>query len=1005
MKKHASFKPTLVALTVASVFGSYSATTYAQEANNQAQDNEYEVIEVSGIRRSLVQSMDIKRSSDGVVDAISAQDIGKFPDTNLAESLQRITGVSIDRQNNEGSRVTVRGWGPQYNLITLNGRQMPAANLSETTVNNDRSFDFANLAAESVSGVEVYKTGKAHITTGGIGATINILSHKPLSAPGMLANVAVKGIMDDTRIGDDITPEISGIFSNTFADDTIGISVVASRSVRDNFQGSGQVTSGWNSSLLTQDIVDGTGSPVIGADAGDVYSVPQNYMYRFEDFSRTRTNAQLTFQYAPSDKFKATLDYTYSEFDQDVNRQEFSAWFGGGAYSGTTFSEANSAGVVSPQVLNNLDGWELSFGVGEWGTKNEIDSLGLNLEWNVSDNLKFTFDAHSSTAEATPKDDRGSNNILTAVTPTRTSSTVDFTTTIPELRVNLSSPNGQIDPSTMILSGISMRDGYMKTEIDQYQFNGQYTFDDGIISSIDFGISHLTMNNRTAFSQNQGGNWGGVGFTGDSSEARSQGFWNSLAGDGDGNFSDEAFVVADLVDVPGSNLGAAGQMVWVDYGQFESDIAALYMRDPGLPGNVFQHCNPGTLCVAPDYQNDMRLEEEQLAFYAQANLVFDIGDKPAKLNLGVRHESTDVTANSLFPNYVTQVWSAGNEMILGQDGGLFESGENSYDYFLPNIDFQIDLTDDIVARASYSKSIARANYSQLQPATIPIGNQPRTFDASAANAGDPTLKPLESDNIDLSLEWYYGEGSYVSLGYYTKDVKNFIGTSIENRIIYPDLVNPASGARLAEAQAAVQDPTNAAVEIRNYYIAQGWIDASDGSLIGDTSVYDPLTYTVSVAINNEDATIDGFEFAAQHLFGESGFGVITNYTTVDGDVAYDDSAVGANQFALIGLSDSANLVGFYDKDGLQIRLAYNWRDEFLSSTTGGNNQFEPAYTEEYSQLDMSINYQVTEQLQLSLDAINLTEEERRVRARGTDAVIFAGEQSARYTLGLRYVFY
>ena len=101
----------------------------------------------------MVKSMDLKRSAQGIVDAITAEDIGKMPDTNLAESLQRITGVSIDRQNNEGSRVTVRGWGPEYNMITLNGRQMPAANLTDTAVDTRRSFDFANLAAESVSGV------------------------------------------------------------------------------------------------------------------------------------------------------------------------------------------------------------------------------------------------------------------------------------------------------------------------------------------------------------------------------------------------------------------------------------------------------------------------------------------------------------------------------------------------------------------------------------------------------------------------------------------------------------------------------------------------------------------------------------------------------------------------------------------------------------------------------------------------------------------------------------
>ncbi len=138
-----------------------------------------EEVVVTGIRSSLERSMDVKRMGQGVVDAISATEIGKMPDTNLAESLQRVTGVSIDRVNGEGSRVTVRGFGPDYNVITLNGRQMPAANLEDTTASASRSFDFAQLAAESVSGVQVYKTGRADLNTGGIGSTINVSTTRP----------------------------------------------------------------------------------------------------------------------------------------------------------------------------------------------------------------------------------------------------------------------------------------------------------------------------------------------------------------------------------------------------------------------------------------------------------------------------------------------------------------------------------------------------------------------------------------------------------------------------------------------------------------------------------------------------------------------------------------------------------------------------------------------------------------------------------------------------------
>src|SRR5689334_19406013 len=159
-------------------------------AQDQTENSELEEVVVTGLRGSLKASMDLKRDASGVVDAISAEDIGKFPDTNLAESLQRITGVSIDRVNGEGSSVTVRGFGPTFNLVTLNGRQLPAASVGSITGNptsvgaqgTSRSFDFATLASEGVSGLEVYKTGNAAVPSGGIGATINIKTIKPLDS-------------------------------------------------------------------------------------------------------------------------------------------------------------------------------------------------------------------------------------------------------------------------------------------------------------------------------------------------------------------------------------------------------------------------------------------------------------------------------------------------------------------------------------------------------------------------------------------------------------------------------------------------------------------------------------------------------------------------------------------------------------------------------------------------------------------------------------------------------
>src|SRR5690625_1744188 len=156
MHKNTRFKKKLIASAVAScVLTGFSGTTLAQQ-----EEPVYEEILVSGIRASLERAMDIKRDSPGVVDSISAEDIGKFPDTNLAESLQRVTGLSINRSDGEGSQVTARGIGAELNMVTLNGRVMPAVANSNTGDAATRAYDFANLASESVAGVDVYKTGR-----------------------------------------------------------------------------------------------------------------------------------------------------------------------------------------------------------------------------------------------------------------------------------------------------------------------------------------------------------------------------------------------------------------------------------------------------------------------------------------------------------------------------------------------------------------------------------------------------------------------------------------------------------------------------------------------------------------------------------------------------------------------------------------------------------------------------------------------------------------------------
>ena len=284
---------TRLAASISLCLASSLMPAMAQEADKaKAADKDIEVIQVKGIRGSLIRSMDVKREANGVVDSISAEDMGKFPDTNLAESLQRITGVSVSRSNGEGSQITVRGFGPEFNLVTLNGRQMPGTGYS-------RSYNLENLSSEGVSALEVQKTARAENPSGGLGATVNIITAKPLARTGEHYSVSGKAMYDSSNeAGDDVTPEMAALYSNTFADDRIGFAISLSHQERD-FQKQSANIQGWQAnvglpSLAADKVVDRRATDASGKKVGNYY-FPKDMNYAIEDVQRERSNGQITF--------------------------------------------------------------------------------------------------------------------------------------------------------------------------------------------------------------------------------------------------------------------------------------------------------------------------------------------------------------------------------------------------------------------------------------------------------------------------------------------------------------------------------------------------------------------------------------------------------------------------------------------------------------------------------------------------------------------------------------
>ena len=966
------------------------AAVHAQEdaGGPAAQTGMIEEVVVVGIRQSLKRSMDLKRSRDGVVDAITAEDIGDFPDSNLAESLQRITGVSIDRERGEGARVTVRGFGPDFNLVLLNGRQMP------TTSGLGRSFDFGDLASEGIAAVEVYKSGQANVPTGGIGSTINIRTTRPLESPGMKFTAAASGLYDtSTEEGKDLTPEVSALFSNTFAEDTVGIALSAVRQERNNGANTASV-GGWRTFPGEVDNCwcgvgpsEWGGIPPAGdpnqenrPGAGDLYSVPQNIGYELAEYDRVRTNGQLTLQWQPAETLVATLDYTYSELELERTYSNLSAWFNFGGQE-TVWTDGPQA---SPLVYTeNLPNSDYSMGAGQdaWRTRN--GSAGLNLMWDVTDRFTLEFDYHDSTARRKPDSPFGDSALLSMASFTRNRTTGYFGEDLPVLELTLGNP---LSPDDMIVTGSVFQNNYSKMGIEQGELAGNFNFDAGFVESIDFGVQLTEVNNRSAGSVVQRDAWGGVTQTGAIADlltpASAEEAFNEVPG-GDDARRQVDFFVFDMAEVIArtESLMASGE------------AATFMLADMG-------DCGTG-LCTSSRFTSDRRTTEESVAAYAQVNMGTELGQMYIDLRLGLRYEQTDIASEALSPAYTMINWIAGNELTAVQGDPEFTELEGDYDMWLPNVDLKIDFTDSLVGRFSFSETMTRPNYGDIQGGqTI---NSLVRVDGGTGNRGNPNLLPFESTNFDASLEFYYGIDSYIAAGYFYKDVKNFIGISsvVEETFGLP---HPALGPLAEEARAATGSTDSGTLYswiLQNRPDAAG-VDAANGIITGVAGRDPASPFNLTVPVNIEQATMKGWEFVIQHTFGDTGFGAIVNATLVDANVGYDNFSL-LQQFVLTGLSDSANVIAFYDKHDFSVRVAWNWRDDFLAGTGQANvGAGPPTYVAAYQQLDVSASYWFTDSMQVYVDILNLTDETTHVYGRDKAQTLFAAQAGPRYNIGFRY---
>ncbi len=940
-----------------------SDVAFAQSAatNDQVLDE----IVVTGIRSSLTRSIDIKRRESGVVDAITAEDIGKFPDANLAESLQRVTGVSIDRQNNEGNQISVRGLGPSFNLVTLNGRQMPVASSPEqetiSSATQSRAFNFAEIASESVSGVSVYKTSRADLPTGGIGATVDIQTARPFDFAEQKAVLSVAGVHDlSVEEGDSVTPEIGGLFTTRLSD-AFAVLVNGSYSRRD-FTDKEEHHDGWQ--RLTPD-ANGNEFAILSAGA-DLTGVEQLYrpitnISEVSENERERTNAQFVVQLQPNDRFTATVDYTLSRFER-VERRYQTGVFGDPVNHGVQSLAFDDNGTFTSYSFTGAADF-LSY---ENELKIENDSIGLNLDWQVNDRLTLNFDAHSSESESQPGGElndllflmQGAQNVgfsfgyggspFTVAVDETNAGTLIFDN-VPGGLTFLAGDaqplplSGFLDIQGLAPLGTFVRNIGILNEVDQAQLKGSWEFEsDTGLKSVDFGASYTD-------------------YQVDTSSISSQFVFQGLGID-PATFSAVCTSAICPIDSPLRDQISAGGGSGV--GGFDRILRA---PSPATLAGGFPF---QTGDIVPATERSV-IGEESIALYVNFNFDWEIGGLPARLALGVRYEETDVAGTSVQNLPVALQTSSPTEQEVLQSAEEVDFTLNGdYREVLPAVDFQISPTDSTIARLSYGRTLARPDLNALRPSLTIADTRP--FGPFNAVQGNPDLTPYLADNIDLAFEWYYDEFSYAAINFFYKDIDNYIGTTT---VVQPIL--NVDGEPLTDPSARFMGTP----------------------VVGNAD--DPVAeFNVLSPFNSGSAEIDGFEFALQHIFGDTGFGVQANYTIVDSDAEFDPNAI-EQTVNLIGLSDSANFVAFYENATFQVRAALNWRDEFLFSENQLRVQNEPVFFDAYTQIDLSVSWRATEVLTVFGEVLNVTGEDQEQRGRFENQFLFGNDQEPRLTFGVR----
>jgi len=900
---------TLLALSIGMALG---ATAQAQQAPPSA--TELDTVTVTGYRASVEKALDIKRGEAGVVDAIVAEDIGKFPDLNLAESLQRIPGVVITRDGGEGRSISVRGLGPDFTRVRINGMEalttVGAGDQSGGT-NRGRGFDFNVFASDLFSQLIVRKTASADVEEGSLGATVDLRTARPFDYDGF--TFAASGQASYNDMAQKADPRMAALISNTFADGTFGALLSVAYSERQALE-EGSNTGRWANGPSNGGFA--ATSPFAAARAADVYH-PRFPRYVQMEHKQERLGVTGSLQWKPTDRTEISLDALYSKIDADRDENYIEA---------ISFSRS---GTGKPQTIVR-DG-EIRDGALVYGVFDNVDirSESRHDEWStefkqVSLNLDHRFnDAFSISGKLGTSRSAHENPVQTTIIMDK----FDVDGYSYDYRGNSRAPilNYGVDPTNpngWTFAEIRLRPQSVDNDFDTAQLDFNWNISPGFrlkggVLAKDYSFNTVELRRASELVVPS---FPGSGLIVPPQYTQQEGLKGI-------NGSPSNWVVPDLDAIAS-----------------EFDI----------------YSNSGSFAVAPRLNNSRSVEEKDRGVWLMGEFSTDLGSIPLSGNFGVRYVET------------TQE-STGYATVAGVPG--LTTSKRKYDDTLPSFNLVAELSPDFLVRLGAAKVMTRPGLGFLTPGvTVAVAGGARTV-----AGGNPNLDPIRATNVDLGFEWYFNEGAMLGLGLFYKDIESFVQTARD--------IRPYSTSGLP---ASLLDGT--------------------GATVNDE-------FAFSVPLNTPGGELHGVEANYTQPFtflpGKwSNLGVQLNYTWVESKIQYlNGSGQPVMKEDLTGLSPTSwNATLFYEGETWSGRVSATNRDDYLTQVPGSEVGFNMDGVHGMTgttMIDASLRYKVSDQLELTLEGVNLTNEasDEWVRSASVPQLpLMYTETGRQFLLGVRYKF-